>query len=343
MGAAAREYGPGAHNTDGRTSAETVFGALRFLGAGADVVEAEDVLDFVGHYADGDAAVDAARAAAGGDGGAGDRLELSYARAAGAPRVDADADDAEAGGDDALAVAPHGADELRAAELKRRRLAIEAAAAARCSARQRPLERYTLTLDVRLDRLPAPRAHAALVCLNPAGPRRRALYADAGGRARRGQRRRGRRRGAAAVGRAAAAGQVARRVLVVDAAAGTLEAFVDGAALAPIARRRRRGPRARPVAAPRGGARARARGGGGVRRVVLLSRALDAAAVADVAAAAAAENPGPRGARSSRRSRAARACAEAEQEEDDDEEEEEEEDDEEEEDEPRRARRKKKS
>ena len=49
-------------------------------------------------------------------------------------------------------------------------------------AHPRPLERYTLTLDVRLDRLPAPRAHAALVCLNPAGPRRRAsLYVDADG------------------------------------------------------------------------------------------------------------------------------------------------------------------
>ncbi|KAH8050092.1 hypothetical protein JL722_11628 [Aureococcus anophagefferens] len=132
MGAAAREYGPGAHHTDGRTSAETVFGALRFLGAGADVVEAEDVLDFVGHYADGDAAVDAARAATGGDGGASDRLELSYRVRSGARG--ADADDAEAGGDDALAVAPHGADELRAAELKRRRLAIEAAAAERASA-----------------------------------------------------------------------------------------------------------------------------------------------------------------------------------------------------------------
>ncbi|KAH8050089.1 hypothetical protein JL722_11625 [Aureococcus anophagefferens] len=109
--------------------------ALRFL-AGAGVVEAEDVLDFVGHYADGDAAVDAARAATGGDGGASDRLELSYRVYARALRVDADADDAEAGGDDALAVAPHGADELRAAELKRRRLAIEAAAAERAVRRE---------------------------------------------------------------------------------------------------------------------------------------------------------------------------------------------------------------
>ena len=511
----------------GRLAPPEVFGALRFLGAGADVVDAEDVLDFVGHYADGDAAIDAARAAAGGDGGAGDRLELSYRAYARALRVDADADDAEAGGDDALAVAPHGADELRAAELQRRRLAIEAAAAerarsaaraealdarvfdeelleaerrhgaagvnpavadagdgatrtvfdfgrgrlplrcaalgpssprggpasprrrggegldlvrldfsrvaarpvpellcacghalsvyesswercgrcrprddrgttricwecyvnvcercvrghrraelakradtsgratfARCAtgagvalhvpakalrfAHPRPLERYTLTLDVRLDRLPAPRAHAALVCLNPAGPRRRAsLYVDGDG--------------ALAAprdveGDGAARPPAAARLrpgkwhavsLVVDAAAGTLEAFVDGAAAASIA-----GGDAAELALGRslhlfaGGARAHARGGG-VRRVVLLSTALDAAAVADVAAKSAAENPEFVACATlvQKVARGFRVRREAEKEEDDDEEEEDD-DDEEEEDEPRRARRKKKS
>ncbi|KAH8067984.1 hypothetical protein JL721_7204 [Aureococcus anophagefferens] len=413
---------------------------------------AEDVLDFVGHYADGDAAVDAARAAAGGDAGAGDRLELSY-RARRALRVDADADDAETGGDDALAVAPHGADELRAAELKRRRLAIEAAAAerarrrvaaapgegldlvrldcarvaarpvpellcacghalsvyesswercgagrlttghdaicwecyvnvcercvrghrraelakradtsgratfARCAtgagvalhvpakalrfAHPRPLERYTLTLDVRLDRLPAPRAHAALVCLNPAGPRRRAsLYVDADGALERPRDVEG--DGAAAPPPSAARlrpGKWHAVSLVVDAAAGTLEAFVDGAAGAdrraatPLTRagrslhlfaggararaRRRRAPRRAAVeGARRGGRRGRRRGA--PPRTGVLARRRQAVA------------------------RGFRVRREAEKEDDDDEEEEEEDDDEE-EDGRRRARGKKKS
>jgi hypothetical protein len=81
-----------------------------------------------------------------------------------------------------------------------------------------------------------------------------------------------------------------------------------------------------------------------VRRVVLLSKALDAAAVADVAAAAAAENPEFLACATlvQKVARGFRVRREAEKEDDDDEEEEED-DDEEEEDGRRRARGKKKS
>ena len=82
-----------------------------------------------------------------------------------------------------------------------------------------------------------------------------------------------------------------------------------------------------------------------MRRVVLLSTALDAAAVADVAAKSAAENPEFLACAMlvQKVARGFRVRREAEKEEDDDEEEEEDDDDEEEEDERRRARGKKKS
>ncbi|KAH8050091.1 hypothetical protein JL722_11627 [Aureococcus anophagefferens] len=329
---------------------------------------AEDVLDFVGHYADGDAAVDAARAATGGDGGASDRLELSYRarwRAADA------ADDAEAGGDDALAVAPHGADELRAAELKRRRLAIEAAAAERCPPR-RPWARLRRALE-------AERRHGA-AGVNPAvadaGDGRRARSSTSAAA--------GCRCGAAlgpsspaAAARRCAAGRgpdlvrldcarvAARPVPELLCACGhalsVYESSWERCGRCPAAttghdadllgvlrlRRRRRAPIAGGDAADlalgrslhlfAGGARAHARGGG-VRRVVLLSKALDAAAVADVAAAAAAENPEFLACATlvQKVARGFRVRREAEKE-DDDEEEEEEDDDDEEEDERRRA------
>ncbi|KAJ8602501.1 hypothetical protein CTAYLR_001253 [Chrysophaeum taylorii] len=130
-------------NTGSLLPAE-VYGALRYLGAG-DFIDAEDVLDFMALAANPEARLV--------DAGSGSPPEtpdlprsLTFAEFVDALRVDADDDDDDGIRGDhqaSLKVEPYGADEIRDAMLRRRRAAIEDAAAerARAEARAEVLDR----------------------------------------------------------------------------------------------------------------------------------------------------------------------------------------------------------
>jgi len=133
-----------------------VYGALRYLGAG-DFVDADDVLDFVALAANPDN-----NRTDNDDAQSDEQRALSFQEFVDALRVDADEDEDTTSSQNKsqLKIEPYGAEEIRDALLRRRRAAIEDAAAERARAEARAQELDRRTYDEELQE--AERKHGAL-------------------------------------------------------------------------------------------------------------------------------------------------------------------------------------